>query len=168
MAEHLCPRTVAVMVGGGGWWNQGPSVQSHFAHPNLDPEHATLSSHHVPTIDPLFRIFCTAEPTEDFVVVIMQANKPQLLKWAAQNDKTDLDFGTLLKDSDLHRAILADFDRLQAEANAPKQEFVKRVRVVADEWTPGNGLLTTSMKINRKGCRDHYRCLIDEMYASEI
>ena len=44
-------------------------------------------------------------------------------------------------------------------------EKLKRVLVVADEFTPDNGALTPTMKLRRKVIEERYRKQVDELYA---
>jgi long-chain acyl-CoA synthetase len=49
--------------------------------------------------------------------------------------------------------------------NLARFEKLKRVLVVADEFTADNGALTPTMKLRRKVIEDRYRKQIDELYA---
>ncbi len=49
--------------------------------------------------------------------------------------------------------------------NLARFEKLKRVLLVADEFTPDNGVLTPTMKLKRRVIEERYRKQIDELYA---
>ena len=50
-------------------------------------------------------------------------------------------------------------------ANLARFEKLKRILLVADEFSPENGALTPTMKLKRKVIEERYRGQIDELYA---
>ena len=46
-------------------------------------------------------------------------------------------------------------------------EQIKNFRLVADEWTANNGLLSPTLKIRRKVLMEKYKSLIAEIYGNE-
>jgi len=48
--------------------------------------------------------------------------------------------------------------------NLARFEKLKRVLLVADEFSPGNGALTPTLKLRRRAIEERYRKQIDEMY----
>jgi long-chain acyl-CoA synthetase len=53
----------------------------------------------------------------------------------------------------------------EANQNLARFEKLKRVLLVADEFTPDNGALTPTLKLRRRVIEDRYRREIDEIYA---
>jgi long-chain acyl-CoA synthetase len=49
--------------------------------------------------------------------------------------------------------------------NLARFEKLKRVLLVADEFTADNGALTPTMKLRRRVIEDRYKKQIDELYA---
>src|ERR1019366_482415 len=49
--------------------------------------------------------------------------------------------------------------------NLARFEKLKRVLLVADEFTPDNGVLTPTMKLKRRVIEERYKKQIDEVYA---
>ncbi len=49
--------------------------------------------------------------------------------------------------------------------NLARFEKLKRVLLVADEFSAENGTLTASMKLRRRVVEERYRAQIDDMYA---
>jgi long-chain acyl-CoA synthetase len=53
----------------------------------------------------------------------------------------------------------------EVNQNLARFEKLKRVLLVADEFTPDNGALTPTMKLRRRVVEERYRQQIDELYA---
>jgi long-chain acyl-CoA synthetase len=51
-------------------------------------------------------------------------------------------------------------------ADRASYEQVRRVALVAEEWTPDSGLLTPTLKVRRRALMERYRDLIDDLYAA--
>ena len=61
-------------------------------------------------------------------------------------------------------------ERYQKEINEinkalPDHEKIKRFRLVPDEWTPGTGELSPTLKLKRRILKDKYAAVIDEIYS---
>jgi long-chain acyl-CoA synthetase len=53
-----------------------------------------------------------------------------------------------------------------AEKHGKKKfEYIKNFRLVTDEWTPENGLLSSSQKLKRVNLVARYKEDINDMYA---
>jgi long-chain acyl-CoA synthetase len=65
-----------------------------------------------------------------------------------------------------HPAVLAETDRAVAAANERlnRTEQVKRYRLLGEEWAPGTGELTPSLKLRRTVVREKYGHLVEELY----
>jgi long-chain acyl-CoA synthetase len=61
---------------------------------------------------------------------------------------------------ELYQGIIAELNR-----DLARFEQLKRVLVVAEEFSAENGTLTASMKLRRRVVEDRYRVPIEEMYA---
>ncbi len=60
----------------------------------------------------------------------------------------------------LYEGIVADLNR-----NLARYEQLKKVILVAEEFSPENGILTASMKLRRRAVEERYRSQIEKMYA---
>jgi long-chain acyl-CoA synthetase len=98
-----------------------------------------------------------------FAAVLISPNFPRLEEWACTNE---IDFST--------RAELVANPRVQSlyesvveEQNQKLARFekLKRVVLVADEFTPDNGALTPTLKLRRRVIEDRYKKQIDDLYA---
>jgi long-chain acyl-CoA synthetase len=66
-----------------------------------------------------------------------------------------------------HSEVRALYEGIVAELNLSLARFeqLKKVILVADEFSPENGTLTASMKLRRRVVEERYRNRIEEMYA---
>jgi long-chain acyl-CoA synthetase len=60
----------------------------------------------------------------------------------------------------LYEGIVGELNR-----DLARFEQLKRVVVIAEEFSAENGTLTASMKLRRRVVEERYRVQIDEMYA---
>ena len=67
-------------------------------------------------------------------------------------------------------AVRAEIARAVAEANRPvsRAESIRRVRIVAGDFTEDRGLLTPSLKLKRKAVIKAYSADIDALYDGGI
>ena len=98
-----------------------------------------------------------------FPAVLLSPNFIPLEEWARENN---IPF--------ISRAELVAHPKVQAlyagivegvNANLARFEKLKRILLVADEFSPENGALTPTMKLKRKVIEERYRGQIDELYA---
>jgi long-chain acyl-CoA synthetase len=83
--------------------------------------------------------------------------------WARTNNVSFSSRDELIADSRvqaLYQGIVADLNR-----NLAKFERMKRTLLIAEEFSPGNGTLTASMKVRRRAIEERYREQIDKVYA---
>ena len=98
-----------------------------------------------------------------FPAVIISPYFPLLDDWARANNVAFSSRQELInnvKVQGLYEGIVAD-----ANQNLARFEKLKRVLLVADEFSPENGALTPTLKLRRRVVEDRYHRLIEEMYA---
>ena len=98
-----------------------------------------------------------------FPSVLIAPNFPALEEWARShelvfNSRSELVASTEVRA--LYEGIVEEVNR-----NLARFEKLKRVLLVADEFSAENGTLTASMKLRRKVVAERYQRQIDEMYA---
>jgi len=98
-----------------------------------------------------------------FPSVLIAPNFPLLEDWARDRE---LRFGSR-RELVAHAEIQALYEGIVEELNQNLARFekLKRVLLVADEFSPEDGTLTASMKLRRRVVEERYRTVIDEMYA---
>jgi long-chain acyl-CoA synthetase len=98
-----------------------------------------------------------------FAFVIVSPNFALLEDWARMNDVAFASRAELIaspKVQALYEGIIEEINR-----NLARFEKLKRVLLVADEFTAENGALTPTMKLRRRVIEDRYRKQIDELYT---
>ncbi len=98
-----------------------------------------------------------------FPAVLIVPYFPLLEDWARSNQAVFYSREELVKNPKvraLYAGIVADLNR-----NLARFEQLKRVMVIAEEFSAENGTLTTSMKMRRHVVEERYRKQIEEMYA---
>jgi long-chain acyl-CoA synthetase len=113
-------------------------------------------------LNPLIGTAIVIGDKRKFPAVVIAPHFPLLEDWARANKVT---FGS--------RADLVANTRVQAlyngiieelNKNLARFEKLKRVLLVADEFSAADGTLTHTLKVRRRGIEERYRVLIDEMY----
>ena len=93
-----------------------------------------------------------------YAAVLLSPNFEALETWAKAHSVAASDRQALVRDP----RVTAEYQRIVEEVNKqlPQWETMKRLHVVADEWTVESGELTPSMKLKRR--------VVEKKYASEI
>jgi long-chain acyl-CoA synthetase len=98
-----------------------------------------------------------------FAAVIISPNFVRLERWALENEigfSSRVDLVANPKVQALYEAAVEEINQ-----NLARFEKLKRVIIVADEFSPDNGVLTPTLKLRRRVVEERYRQLIDELYA---
>jgi long-chain acyl-CoA synthetase len=98
-----------------------------------------------------------------FAFVLISPNFALLEEWARTNNVAFSSRTELVANA----KVQALYDGIVEEINKSLARFekLKRVLVVADEFTADNGALTPTMKLRRRVVEDRYRRQIDDLYA---
>ncbi len=98
-----------------------------------------------------------------FAFVIVSPNFTVLEEWARSNDLAFSSRAELIANP----KVQALYDGVVDEVNQNLARFekLKRVLLVADEFSADNGALTPTMKLRRRVIEERYRGQIDELYA---
>jgi long-chain acyl-CoA synthetase len=100
-----------------------------------------------------------------FISVIISPNYAALDQWVTQHGITAATRAELVK----HPKVIALYESIVRQVNADLANFesLKRLRLVAEEWSIDGGELTPSLKLKRRVITARYASLIDEIYADE-
>ncbi|HVO80178.1 MAG TPA: long-chain fatty acid--CoA ligase [Terriglobales bacterium] len=98
-----------------------------------------------------------------FPAVLIAPYFPLLEDWARTNDVTFSSRQELIA----HPRVQILYDGIVADLNQSLARFqkLKKVVLVADEFSPQDGSMTASFKLRRRVVEERYRQQIDEMYA---
>jgi long-chain acyl-CoA synthetase len=114
-------------------------------------------------LNPLVGIAAILGDRRKFPAVIVSPNFVQLEEWARENSIPFSSRAELVahpKVQELYEKIVEGVN-----GNLARFEKLKRIMVVAEEFTPDNGALTPTMKLKRKVIEERYRKQIDALYA---
>jgi len=98
-----------------------------------------------------------------FPAVMISPNFAALEEWAGTNGVSFSSRAQLIanpKVQALYEGIVEGINQ-----NLARFEKLKRVLLVADEFTPDNGILTPTLKLRRRVVEERYRRQIDDLYA---
>jgi long-chain acyl-CoA synthetase len=98
-----------------------------------------------------------------FPAVLISPYFALLEDWARNNEVTFCTRAELVEDPKvkaLYEGIVEDLNR-----NLARFEKLKKVLLVADEFSAADGTLTHTMKVRRRAIEERYRELIEDMYA---
>jgi long-chain acyl-CoA synthetase len=100
-----------------------------------------------------------------FACVLISPNFPVLEGWAKVHGVSAGDHKALVND----KQVVARYQRIVDEVNATlaPYETIKRMAVVADEWSIESDELTPSMKLKRRVVEKKYAAEIDAFYKDE-
>jgi len=98
-----------------------------------------------------------------FNVAIVVPDMDVLGKWAGEHGLNGSDTQALLADPKVKSAMAAELDRYSGKFK--QYEKVKDFRLVPDDFTTDNDMLTPSLKVKRRVVIKTYGGLLDEMYA---
>jgi len=114
-------------------------------------------------LNPLVGIAAILGDRRKFPTVLVSPNFVALETWAQENNLPFTSRADLVanpKVQALYEGIVEGVN-----GNLARFEKMKRVLVVAEEFTPENGAMTPTMKLRRKVIEDRYRRQIDNLYA---
>ncbi|KAH9577842.1 AMP-dependent synthetase/ligase [Trypanosoma melophagium] len=107
------------------------------------------------------------DPQRSYICALVLTDAAKATSFAAAAGIAGAEWPAVLKDSRLQAAAAAGLAALGRAEGRRSFEIPRRVRVLGDEWTPENGLLTASMKIRRKAVEERYADIIAELFAEE-
>jgi long-chain acyl-CoA synthetase len=114
-------------------------------------------------LSPLIGTAAVVGDKRKFPAVIVSPNFASLEHWAQLNDIPFASRAELIA----HPNVQALYEEIVEGVNQKLARFekLKRVMLVADEFSIANGILTPTMKLRRRVVEDRYRRQIDELYA---
>jgi len=114
-------------------------------------------------LNPLVGVAAIVGDKRKFVFVIISPNFVALEAWARENEVSFASRAELVanpKVQALYESIVEGVNE-----NLARFEQLKRVMLIADEFSIENGILTPTLKLRRRVVEERYRHEIDELYA---
>lgn len=105
------------------------------------------------------------DSTHSECVALIHPNRAKLLEWAQSTGhaKAD-DFNALCDDPEVANFMLKQLRSTGLSQNLKSIETVRKVKLLSEEWTPQNNMLTAAMKLNRNVVLEMSRDYINQMY----
>ena len=113
--------------------------------------------------DPLFEQAVVLGDNRPFLTLLVTPSRPQLEALAAQMQIRFDDYRDLLSHPQIADEMKARVQRLTAKL--PSHEQIKDLRVLIEEFSMDNGLLTPTLKVKRREVEKRFAAVIDDMYA---
>ncbi|KAJ3059390.1 long-chain fatty acid-CoA ligase [Podochytrium sp. JEL0797] len=79
---------------------------------------------------------------------------------------SDMDLQELCDRPEVIAAVLASLREVSKKVGFKPSEVIGQLRLVREEWTPQNGLLTAAMKLQRKAITTKFKAEISAMYSA--
>ncbi len=114
-------------------------------------------------LNPLVGVAAILGDKRKFASVLVSPNFGALEEWARENNVAFASRAELVADprvQGLYEGIVEGIN-----GNLARFEKLKRVMLVADEFTIDNGVLTPTLKLRRRVIEERYKKQIDELYA---
>ena len=99
---------------------------------------------------------------QKFASAVIIPDFDHLRHWAHENGLGELDDKQLVADPKAVAFLHSIVD--QTNSKLAPHEQIKRERIVCDEWTPTNGLLSQTLKLKRAKLTSRYSGIISEIY----
>lgn len=99
---------------------------------------------------------------QKFASAVIIPDFDHLRHWAQENGLGELDDKQLVADPKAVAFLHSIVD--QTNSKLAPHEQIKRERIVCDEWTPTNGLLSQTLKLKRAKLTSRYSGIISEIY----
>ena len=103
-------------------------------------------------------------PSKYYICAIACTTESKAMVFAKEHNIKG-EWPAVLKNPEFQHCATEAFRELAIHAGRGKQEIVRYVRVVADEWTPENNMLTAAGKLKRHAVAEFYKDMIRSMYV---
>lgn len=100
--------------------------------------------------------------SEKFASALIAPNFEALREWCTANKISPSDKDEMIK----HQEVFSHYQTVVKGLNKSleKDEQIKRFKLISDEWTPGSGELSPTLKLKRRIINAKYKDLIEEIY----
>ncbi len=73
----------------------------------------------------------------------------------------------LCEDPDIVKKVYSSLVETGRQTKLSKKEIPIKIKLVIDEWSPDNDMLTAAMKLKRKNVENKYKKEIDKLFSTE-
>ncbi|GBL78520.1 Long-chain-fatty-acid--CoA ligase 3 [Araneus ventricosus] len=100
-----------------------------------------------------------------YLIALVVPNQFYLKGIAKELDKENLSFEEMCTDDEITKEVADRIQDFGRKCGLRGAEIPKKVKLCTEEWNPESGLVTAAFKIRRKNIENHYKSVIDSMYA---
>lgn len=105
-------------------------------------------------------------PHRGYIACLALTDESKAMKFAKAN-KIEGEWPAILENEEFHTKAAASLAATAKEAGKKPFECVKGCRILNEEWTPENGVLTAAQKLKRRIVDEKYKDLIDALFVKE-
>jgi long-chain acyl-CoA synthetase len=107
-----------------------------------------------------------ADSFHPFITALILPNVNEIKQLSKSLGKDDsLPLADMCKDAEIEAAALALLIKSAKRAGLMGAEIPQKIRLLPEQWTPDNGLVTAALKIRRKQVTEFYATQIKEMFS---
>ncbi|KAK7194843.1 long-chain-fatty-acid-CoA ligase [Novymonas esmeraldas] len=106
-------------------------------------------------------------PQRPFIAALVLTDEHKAMEFARLHRIDGAAWPAILTNPHFNKAVVAELAEVGRRAGKKPFELLKRVRILSDEWTPENNLVTASMKVRRSEIDKHYADVIAELFEEE-
>ncbi len=100
---------------------------------------------------------------EKFACALITPNFKYFDEWKKSNIISFQNYEELISHKKVQSLFTSEIDRINKKLSTP--ERIARYKLVNEEWTPGTGELSPTLKLKRSFIRDKYKDLITQLYS---
>ena len=102
---------------------------------------------------------------EKFTSAIISLNFEAVKEWCKQENIAFKDKRSVIETPEIAKLLSETVNEFNKDLS--KDEMVKRFKIVSDEWTPGSGELSPTLKLKRKVLHEKYSEEISQIFGKE-
>ncbi|ESL08713.1 fatty acyl CoA synthetase [Trypanosoma rangeli SC58] len=106
-------------------------------------------------------------PSRSYIAALGLTTESLAMKFAKENNISGT-FPAILENEEFRTKVTQSFRATAQKANRKSFEVIRHVRLLAEEWTPENDILTAALKLKRRVIDERYKDLIGELFAEDL
>lgn len=112
-------------------------------------------------------MMCYGSSIQSYLVAVVVPDEKHLMPWAASIGITGVSFQQLCALPEIKKLIMAEMRQCEISAQMRPFERALDIILVSEDFTPENGLLTATSKLNRSGILNKYRVPLEALYLKD-
>ncbi|TPP53890.1 AMP-binding enzyme family protein [Leishmania donovani] len=106
-------------------------------------------------------------PHRSYITIIALTNEKLVKAFMEKYKIKNSEFPAILDDAEFLKMALQSLQKTARDANRCSFEVVQGVKLLNEEWTPENGVLTAAMKLKRRIINENYADVISKLFESQ-